>query len=617
MDWIAGVVSLWLTSLVWIGGLAVVFLVLTRFSPCNPGQNWWTDRRAAVTDLVYWLVLPLVTQVGRVVLLVGGVLLVYGNSPPDDWAVRRWPVWVQCLVILVIQDVILYWLHRLFHTPVGWRFHAVHHSPEVLDWTSTQRFHPVNAVLEFAVADVVILLLGFSPDAVVILGPLNLAYSVMVHANLNWTFGPLRYLLVSPVYHRWHHTSDEQGRDRNFASTFPFLDLLFGTYHMPVGQRPEVYGTTDRDVPRGFVGQMTYPFLGIGGWVGRRPVFATLTGATAAAGLAFGLVQLLEHLETPTPEETAELARTAIMVNPPAGTPPAAASGRQTSSVAVAVRRSRVYLGGSDGSLVVRDAAGNERSVPAHVQRLNATAVSPDETLVATCGSDGAARVWSTESGELLRTLPGHGTGVMCVAVAADGSAATGSADGVVRVWNPGGELTAVHRTDGPVPIHTVAVSDQGSQVVYAQLSTAALWDTAADRVTPLREQTTLAYCVGMSADGRTVLTGGYDGLARLWDGNGHCRTVLSGHEGPVYAASVTRDGTRVVTGGADRTVRVWQVADGRLIRELGGHTEQIFAVSADDGGRRIAAVGKGGYVSVWEVPDADVIPARAVVPVR
>ncbi len=610
MDWLAHVGFVWFTSLAWIGGLVVVFLLLTRFTPCNPGQSWWADPRAAVTDLVYWLVLPLVMQVARVLLLVGGVLLLYGAVPENtDWVVRRWPIWVQIVAVLLIQDVILYWLHRLFHTRAGWRFHAVHHSPEVLDWTSTQRFHPVNAILEFAVADVAVLLMGFSPDALVLIGPLNMAYSVMVHANLNWTFGPLRYVLVSPVYHRWHHTAAEEGRDRNFASTFPFLDLLFGTCHMPVGKRPEVYGTADGDVPRGFVGQTVYPFRGAGAWARRHPVMATTGGLAVAAGIAFGVMKLTQPVE-PTPTSVVEV----TMAKPaPAELPPLPARG-MASSVAVSVHRSQVFLGGADGTLTIRGADGGEQAIAAHMQRANALAVSPDDALIVTGGGDGTARVWSAESGQPLRTLRGHGAAVMSVAVAADGWVTTGSADGVVRVWDATGELVGVHRTGVPAPVHAVAVAAGGGRVVAAQLSTAFLWDAPADKTTPLTGQTALAYAVALSPDGTTAVTAGYDGRVKVWDAGGRCTSELLGHDGPVYAVAFTRDGQRLVTGGKDGTVRVWRTG-GELVRELGGHTGLVFAVSADDAGRRIAAAGKDGTTSVWQVPDGEVVPASATAP--
>ena len=53
------------------------------------------------------------------------------------------------------------------------------------------------------------------------------------HANLDWTFGPLRYVIASPVFHRWHHSADAASRETNYAPMFPVWDLMFGTFHMP------------------------------------------------------------------------------------------------------------------------------------------------------------------------------------------------------------------------------------------------------------------------------------------------------------------------------------------------------------------------------------------------
>ncbi len=81
----------------------------------------------------------------------------------------------------------------------------------------------------------------------------------MVHANLNWTFGPLRHVLVSPVFHRWHHSRDVAGR--NFASTFSLWDVMFGTYHMPSGEVPKAYGIDDDAMPEGMWAQIAYPLV--------------------------------------------------------------------------------------------------------------------------------------------------------------------------------------------------------------------------------------------------------------------------------------------------------------------------------------------------------------------
>jgi sterol desaturase/sphingolipid hydroxylase (fatty acid hydroxylase superfamily) len=62
------------------------------------------------------------------------------------------------------------------------------------------------------------------------------------------------------VFHRWHHTAAERGGERNFAATFPMLDLLFGTFYMPAGELPDNYGIAEREFPKTFPAQLAHPF---------------------------------------------------------------------------------------------------------------------------------------------------------------------------------------------------------------------------------------------------------------------------------------------------------------------------------------------------------------------
>jgi sterol desaturase/sphingolipid hydroxylase (fatty acid hydroxylase superfamily) len=109
-------------------------------------------------------------------------------------------------------------------------------------------------------ADVVMLIAGISPNVFVVLGPLTIAHSAFVHANLDWTLGPFKYVIAGPVFHRWHHTAAERGGEKNFAGTFPVFDLIFGTFYMPVGQLPDQYGIAEREFPTDFTGQLAHPF---------------------------------------------------------------------------------------------------------------------------------------------------------------------------------------------------------------------------------------------------------------------------------------------------------------------------------------------------------------------
>lgn len=235
-----------------------------------------SPRTAADTrlDLVYWFFTPLVTRaVTRVALGIAFGAIAFSQGLTLDqlqrlaatrqtWATAL-PLWVQVPLILLLADLLAYWTHRLFHGRRLWRFHAVHHSSTSVDWLSSVRLHPVNDAIARLVQVVPLYWMGFSGAALAAFVPLLTLYALVLHANVGWTYGPLRFVVASPVFHRWHHTTEEEGLDKNFAGLFPVFDLVFGTFYMPPGREPSRFGLLGDDVPSGLIGQLAYPFRSV------------------------------------------------------------------------------------------------------------------------------------------------------------------------------------------------------------------------------------------------------------------------------------------------------------------------------------------------------------------
>lgn len=247
--------------------LALVFTVLTHFWACNSGPPWW-QKRELLTDIIYWFFIPLIARIVRIGgLIVGAALIfnIYGEADliaffdNGHGPLAALPLWFQAILFLVLSDIPLYWLHRIFHGHTLWRYHAIHHSSEELDWISAARFHPVNILLGAVAVDIALLLAGISPKMMIWVGPFKIFHSAFVHANLNWTLGPFKYVIASPVFHRWHHTSPEVAGNTNFSTTFPIWDIMFGTFYMPKDRLPADYGAGDPAMPDGFVAQFAYP----------------------------------------------------------------------------------------------------------------------------------------------------------------------------------------------------------------------------------------------------------------------------------------------------------------------------------------------------------------------
>jgi sterol desaturase/sphingolipid hydroxylase (fatty acid hydroxylase superfamily) len=252
---------------VWLVLLAVIFVPLERLFAIHPQKLL---RKAVATDLGYYFLSSLVPGflLGvPLALLAWGVHHVIPSGLTH--AISAWPAWARVLAALVIGDVGFYWGHRWSHEiPLLWRFHAIHHSAEHIDFLVNTRAHPVDMVFTRLCGLVPLYILGLAaplrgspsliPLLVLLLGTL---WGFFIHANLRWRFGPLEFLIATPAFHHWHHTNDGPAYiNKNYAPLLPWVDRLFGTLYLPRNRRPERYGIDEQLTP-GLVGQLVGPFL--------------------------------------------------------------------------------------------------------------------------------------------------------------------------------------------------------------------------------------------------------------------------------------------------------------------------------------------------------------------
>lgn len=249
--------------------LSAMFWLLERWRPGLRAQR----RRAIDTrvDVAYWFFTPIITRaVTRIAVGLAFVIIAWTQgvtledlrqvaTSRQTWA-SSLPIAVQLPLILIVGDLLAYWTHRLFHGRWLWPFHAIHHSSKSVDWLSSVRLHPVNDAVARVVQVLPLYWMGFNGVALAVFVPFLTFYALLLHANLNWSYGPLGYVIASPVFHRWHHTSEEEGQDKNFAGLFPFIDFVFGTLYLPPGRQPERFGLRHDDVPDGLLRQLAYPF---------------------------------------------------------------------------------------------------------------------------------------------------------------------------------------------------------------------------------------------------------------------------------------------------------------------------------------------------------------------
>jgi sterol desaturase/sphingolipid hydroxylase (fatty acid hydroxylase superfamily) len=175
---------------------------------------------------------------------------------------------VTVFAAVFMGDLVSYWRHRFEHTRLLWPSHAIHHSDTEMTWLTLARFHPINRATTAAIDILPLAVLGFPDWALIANQMLRHYYGEFVHADLPWTYGPLKGIFVSPVMHRWHHARDVVGAGSNFATVFCLFDRVFKTYYVP-GLCTVPLGVTD-EMGQGTIRQLLYPFVAWSGFIGRR-----------------------------------------------------------------------------------------------------------------------------------------------------------------------------------------------------------------------------------------------------------------------------------------------------------------------------------------------------------
>jgi len=141
--------------------------------------------------------------------------------------------WVAIVIGMFLVDLNSYVFHRLYHrVPLFWRMHRVHHADTELDASSALRLHPFEFIAQSLTQILVLPLLGVSMTSFVLYFTFALPWFLLNHSNLRFPDWFERYgswLLVTPNWHRVHHSSHRPETDSHYGDVFTVWDRLFGT----------------------------------------------------------------------------------------------------------------------------------------------------------------------------------------------------------------------------------------------------------------------------------------------------------------------------------------------------------------------------------------------------
>jgi sterol desaturase/sphingolipid hydroxylase (fatty acid hydroxylase superfamily) len=271
--------------------LVVPFLLLLEhLFPCKRSRPLLA--KAYLQDIV-WFVASAPIQV-----LIGGAVGVWLGDVYESHlsfltiaSARHWPGALQLAAGILLSEFVGWFIHMANHKMHAlWVFHAVHHSQKELNIFTQDRVHVVDRLFGQVVSFVPLFMFQvpvlYAVAVVTLYGQIHQRF---VHANVKMNLGSLGYVLVSPQFHRVHHSRDPAHRDCNFGVVLSVFDHLFGTacssrdVYPLTGIADEQFPTEDKSplwqLPWNWVRQTAYPFGQL------LSLFAAIGAKRPAAGL--------------------------------------------------------------------------------------------------------------------------------------------------------------------------------------------------------------------------------------------------------------------------------------------------------------------------------------------
>jgi WD40 repeat protein len=291
-------------------------------------------------------------------------------------------------------------------------------------------------------------------------------------------------------------------------------------------------------------------------------------------------------------------------------------------TVAWSPDNTRVASGGSDETVQVWNGVTGTHPLiyRGHRTNVNALAWAPPQgnQRIASAsgnsffGGEHVVQVWNALTGEHLLTYSGHTQPVLSVAWSPDGRhAASGSADKTVHIWDAASGNLILTYTRHMDLVSAVAWSPDGQTIASASNDkTVQVWDAQTMRLRFTLQHTSTVNAVAWSPDGKhlasasgNLFLGGEDSV-RVWDATtGRQLLIYRGHTAPVSTIAWSPDGKRIASAASalEKTVHIWDASSGTIHYMYRGHTLGVAAVSWSSDGRLIASGSLDGTVRVWQ----------------
>ncbi|MGE0566526.1 MAG: sterol desaturase family protein [Bacteroidia bacterium] len=260
----------WHNYFYWLLGISLVVWVLELSFPWRKQQaafrkDFWLDGFYMFFNFFLFSLIGYNAISNIVVGLFNDLLSGIGIRNLVAINIQSFSVWIQFAIMFVLADFIQWNIHRLLHkNKYLWEFHKVHHSVEQMGFAAHLRFHWMETVIYKTLQYIPLAMIGFGIQDFFIIHIIAVIIGHLNHANINLTYGPLKYILNNPVMHLWHHAHHlpKGSYGVNFGLSLSLWDYLFKTAYIPDTNPYEPLGFEGIEkFPKTFIKQEIYPFI--------------------------------------------------------------------------------------------------------------------------------------------------------------------------------------------------------------------------------------------------------------------------------------------------------------------------------------------------------------------
>jgi WD40 repeat protein len=234
---------------------------------------------------------------------------------------------------------------------------------------------------------------------------------------------------------------------------------------------------------------------------------------------------------------------------------------------------------------------------------INTIALSPDGKTTVSGSNDGAVRLSDIGTAKVIAKWTGHTASVTSLCWSRDGRrVVSGAHDRTVRVWDAETGETIL----GPLKfgnVSTVVYSPDETMIALVNaIGFITIFDANTGKLVKNLESTGEANCLAWPGDGKTLISGSWDGEIGIWNTTTWQQVaVLTEHTSIVYDITVSPNGRILASASCDQTARLWNLETGQPINSPLQHANHVHCLSFSADGK-VLATGCYENAYTWDV---------------